>query len=1192
MGVELSGPFSVDPAQIEALPPREFTEFINRLLNAEIAAQGLSGHMLSTTLRIDDPDGGVDARLYGAEPTTWVPSGDSAWQFKSGKRGPAECSDELASAEFALETLLAGGNYCLAFGVDYTDALVKARCNALVKKATDLGVADATSKITVLNASSLARWAESYPALAVSPLLSRIGKAGVTLDDWTRSNAHSSVFVESEGRSLAANEILTAIRQGELLDIRIEGESGLGKTRLVMEALRDQPEAPLVVYFDDATDLGTVIDHLLRQNRTAVVVVDQCSSLKHKTLAARLPASDCRVRLITVGEPDEDRGISVIRLAPMDEAGMEALLEQNESGLWVEARRVVLEVANGNVRLALVLARAVVKQPRTSASELLTEDMIRTYITQAIPDGTSFLACSALALFSRIGYDRELCVELRLLADVLDISVADIRAAAVALNKAGLLTKQGRYRSVSPHPVAVYLATEGWREFADVIVRELLPQIDSELADRLFRRASDVGSFGPTRDAVARLLREDPSFASFEAIAEEDRSRLLVQFAIVAPEEVAQYLGGLIDAASDEELGSQSSVRRSLVRTLGKLAWHRSTFESAARMLVRLAATENEAWSNNSTGTWTSLFGVMLPATASLPEERIALLRDVAASTDQRIRRLTAQAAAKALSNYETIMIRAELQGGVIVEPRGRPSTWGEAWEYIEAMMDLLRQLVDDEDPSIRELATKALVSAIHPFLENDRLRDYLAAVVCSLPSEGLRAARTEIEHLQALFSRVIVVDTRPEGLRKFTAVLPEPAPIDRLRVLAFTRRGDMEDGELLARLREVMGELSPAELSAAGDELLASEVPAAFEFGHVLATLSPSEAWLCTLVGAAAGPNMPALTGYLYGLRDAGDDDIFDSTLDGLAAGLPAATLLAVTVRGPQSDRAWTRASRLLRELPVRTGAPILVGWHVSLSPDKLGELLALWIDRVDDELDYMALVNFVAMALDSQPPWIAEVDPTVARIVSLRANFPRLGQKSWDWSQLALRQLGHDPSQFLNELLDLIEADSVHAFDGTEEGSLLHAAVTAVGAGAWARVMERIEAGSWRLQMDVRDWLSDSTTPAEVEAWIDAGSELERARLVARTTSAAGATPSLVTKFLLERFGTDDAVSGALASTFVTGIWSGPESIRIQGQIDQLNGWLEGPSGGVRAWVVRMTASLEAQRSLAIEREAEMGY
>ncbi|WP_437773490.1 hypothetical protein [Arthrobacter sp. KNU40] len=1196
MNLERFGPFSVAPSQISRLSPTLFTSFVNELLDVETAAAGMSRVNLTTTYRDNVPDGGVDEGIRRAQSTSWIPDGDSAWQFKSGNPSPAACAAEIAKASTALEIIRSGGKYRLVVGVDINEKLVNARRKKVIAKLVELGIPVLDDTVEVLNASALASWAESHPSLAVSPLLSGIGQVGQSFDAWTLSNRQQAIWVSSPSRQSVIDSIRNLVQNSDHLDMRIEGVSGVGKTRVVMEALRGEAAAKLVVYVHAADALApTMIHHLLAQNRAAVIVIDECSSRKHESLAGLIPTASS-LRLITMGEPDSYYGQSPrFVLAPLDSESMDKLLRENQPNLWPEARRVVVEAAGGNARLALLLAKGVMQQPNASASDLITSDTIRAFITQSLPDGTTFLACSALALFTRLGYDKELSSELELVASSLGFSDQEMKSAVLALKEAGLLNTQGRYRSVGPHPLAVYLAARGWEHFGDQIVTRLLPSLSADMAERLFRRAADIGDFTPTHDAIIRILKADGPFASLDSLSTENNGRVLSQFAVVAPDEVCEHLTALIERASEDELHELTSIRRDLVWTLEKLVWHTRSFEQAANALLRLALVETEQYSNNATGTWVELFGLMLPGTAARPADRMTYLRALALAQDSRIRSLVVNGAAHALSIHESIMVSGEVQGGVVVERRGTPATYEEALTYRKEAIDLLRSLATDVDEAISKAATKTLLGAIHPFLEDQMLRDHLGEALLTLPSESLPLVRTAISSLGALFDRVEDASARREALDALEKKLPLASDLDTLKTLAHTPRWDLPDGELLRRIVKTAQALSRDNGVQALLRLLEAAIPAAFEVGHAIADLAGrDETTLNELVTLAVDENSAALVGFLWGRVEAGDDAAFDSALDSAPIkDLSDDFRLMLTIRGPRSDRAWDRAMRLVRDVPVRVGAQSLFGWHVGLSADQLGLLLSTWAPRIESQEDYNATTDFLSMALHGvSDGWDEQLDPEIATLVARRSEFPQLGQQSWNWAQLAKRQIDHQPDVLLELLLDFIENDVMHVFDGTEESSLIRVAMQNAGDAGQASLFNRLSAGSWRLQLSGRGWLIGLVPVEKVAEWI--GADVTRARVVASVTSPGGSSPTPIGRFLLTNFGNDERVTSSLAGEFISGFWSGNESDRITSQIEQLSIWLTDPeeADGVKRWARKMKSSLEKRRTEALEREAEQGF
>jgi len=1191
---QLLGPFTVTPTQIAGLGAA-FTPFVNALLRVEVASAGLAGALITTTYVENIGDGGVDAGLSRVEGTRFIPAGDSAWQFKRGDLTPAKCECELANATAALEILGNGGKYRLVLGVDINHAKVQRRRDALRAEAVRQGIELADDSIEVLTASDLAEWSESRPSLAISQLLGGIRGAAEDFGEWAASGGARSTWVASPARQGVIDEVRSVVETSGRMSLHVEGVSGLGKSRTVLEALRGQPYEELVIYVRDADAFPpSLIRYLTGEGRPAILVVDDCDPIQHKNFDTAIPAGS-GLKLITIGEPGPSRTEEGhLELPPVEDATMAEILKLNHANLWTEATQFVTDVAAGNVRLGLVLAGAVERNPRSSAATLITKDIIETYVTQALPAGTGFLACCAIALFARIGYDAELADELRLLSDAVGISETELRAGARALAQLGLLASKGRFRSVTPQPLAVYLAATGWDEFGNQITEQLLPAASTNFAERLLQRAAEVGPSPAVQRAVEAVLGKAELFGSLSAIGDSGYSHALVQLGILAPTKVTPKLSSLISAATNDELTDlDRTVRQNLVWTLEKLAWHSTTFEQAADALLRLAITETDIYSNNATGTWRTLFGVMLPSTAARPDARMRYLRRIGTSSDSRERALVVGAAGTVLQPYASVMVSAERQSGVVVEPRGQPATYGEAWDYQRAAIQVLRQLADDADEAIAAAALKVLVDAIHPLLEHQPIRGDLFSALRSLPDDGLRQVRTQVAHLQGLFQRVDNVEARQAGLDLLIAELPPPSEAEALRSLVHTRRWDFSDGELQRRItdtvRAVYGERGFDPLLALFDD----ELPAAYELGRALTDVVPGDATLARMTALATGNNSAALVGYLWGLVESGDAAAFDSYLDdGPGRTLGPAVKLGITVRGPQSAAGWVRVEQLVSSLPVWQATSGLFGWHVGIEPQRLLAFVAGWLGTIESQTDYNAAVDFMGMALFQRPPWIDELDDLVARLAQMRVRFPDTGQQGWNWTQLARRQLGRQPMELLRVLVDLIDAGALHIFGQGEERELLQETFSESGAEGWTIATELLEAGSWRIQMDVRGWLVERFPPDLVTAWI--GTDVERARLVASVAAAGGNEPTPVARYLLEHFGDDSQVSGPLASEFWSGLSWGNQSDRLAGQIAQLQNWVESPTEpeGVKGWAREMIQYLEQSRERAVQQEAEEDY
>jgi hypothetical protein len=1194
------GPFDVTAAQIVSLGVG-FTEFINRLLDVEVASHGIDGHDLVITKNDTTPDGGVDAALHNAVATAWLPKGNSVWQFKRSNFGPKACADELEGAKWAQEYVKAGGSYVIVVGADLNDTLVENRRKAVAKKAIALKLInkDDPGRIRVYDANQIARWVSRYPGLAVSRLLGGPGMDAVDFDYWSATRTHQVEWVADAARQDAIATIRSLVAEDQIVEVRIQGESGIGKTRLVLESVRTPEFQPLVAYVADERSVdGDLLAHLVEPGRTAILVVDECPADRHVKLVERLP-QDPGVKLITIGDSGAAASRTpVIILDSLGKPDTEKLLEVNYRQLSPEARRFVADHSRGNARWTFVLAERVANVDAAQAAELIERNDIEQFVVALLPEGSAFFYSAVLALLERVGWDRDLRPQLEILARFAGAAIEEIIDAGRALEQSGLLVQQGRYRSVSPHPLAVYLAAEAWRTEGDRILSELLPELDDEMSLALFRRVAELGRFEPALAVLPRLIASTGPFGSIESIDSNHLGKMLTQLAIVMPEQMALHLGELIEAASVDDLRARTGARRDLVWTLEKLVWHRSTFNAAADSLLRLAIAENETFGNNATGSWLSLFGTLLPGTAATPRERSDYLAAKAKSSQAVVRAFAAEGCSKALAhlNNETIMVSGELQGGVLVEPRGMPATWDDAGEYRRVAIKTLRALVDDPDPAVAQKAADWLIGAVHPMLDDPLAAEALIDALTTLSGDNLTRLRQEVAHTLSLYERSETEgrDTLVERLRELGDALPEASDLEELRTLLQLRQWDLPDGELQRRIATVLRRIPTTDF----DEVFGllggdAEVPAAWELGYALAGSGQARQGALAKLRAVFAFNSAALVGYLRGLVDSGDEAAFDSFLDSdLASGLELAQQTAIAVRGPATSEARNRILSSVLTLPVAAGIYALFGWQKNIDDSVAGQLLADWLARIDSQEDYVAVIDWLNLWLHGRDQIPATMQDNAYALLLLRRSYPEISRQRWAWWRISGAFVAAHGVELARLILDLIDSHDLTVLEQDQESQLLRQCAGTHPTEMWTEIANRISGGAWRIQMTVRGWLASSIPADVIEAWV--GSDRSKARIVASIAATGLEEPTPIARFLLSNFPRDDQVRSSLAAEFVSGGWVGNESERIAKQIKHLNDWRSNSNEPleVRRWAKAMVDDLDASLAVVLEREAERGY
>ena len=249
----------------------------------------------------------------------------------------------------------------------------------------------------------------------------------------------------------------------------------------------------------------------------------------------------------------------MIGVHPVDNETAEEFLKTNYPMLSAEARRFFGDHSRGNLRWTIVLAERVSQASQAHAADLIGRNDIGQFVADLLPGGQVFFAPRSWRS-ERVGWDGDRRYQLELLASFAGVQVADLESAAAQLADRGLLNRFGRYRAVTPHPLSVFLAAEGWRQLADRLVTELLPHLDDGMALAFFRRVADLGRFEPATSVLPWLLAPDGPFGSLDRLAVGGTGRMLTQLAIVLPDEVALHLHELIDEADSETLSPSESL--------------------------------------------------------------------------------------------------------------------------------------------------------------------------------------------------------------------------------------------------------------------------------------------------------------------------------------------------------------------------------------------------------------------------------------------------------------------------------------------------------------------------------------------------------------------------------------------------------------------------------------------------------
>ncbi|EGK4106494.1 hypothetical protein IPA32_004976, partial [Escherichia coli] len=153
--------------------------------------------------------------------------------------------------------------------------------------------------------------------------------------------------------------------------VRITGLSGVGKTRIV-QALFDETvgtdalDRTVAIYVDTGYEpvpsATAMLDNLLAEGRRAIMILDNCPSELHASLASKVSAAGKEVSLITIEydiRDDKPQTTEVIHIETDGPDVAEQLLIRRFPSIGQNNARRIAEFADGNARVALAIAERV-----------------------------------------------------------------------------------------------------------------------------------------------------------------------------------------------------------------------------------------------------------------------------------------------------------------------------------------------------------------------------------------------------------------------------------------------------------------------------------------------------------------------------------------------------------------------------------------------------------------------------------------------------------------------------------------------------------------------------------------------------------------------------------------------------------------------------------------------------------------
>ena len=1206
-------PFEIQPTEVARLTDQALVAVVNKLLELEAQRSGVPSSALNLSWKQHTPDGGIDASAdVGTVEAEWIPSGESIWQYKSGSFTPGQVAGELTNHPLVLAALERGARYVLALGRECTEPI---RQDFEARLEDALAARGFPGRGLVRTGEDIARWASTHVAMAPHYFGHSLGDL-MTYEQWVaaerdRPEFHPTAQQQDYLRQIQSD--FTGEHHGNTIS-RIEGPSGVGKTRLAFQAASLDSIKPLVLFATAPQDLPDGFFGWARSHGriTAVLIVDECEPDQVARLSQHVLTCDGRLKLLTIGDGPRVIGVPPGRyyLETVQQTELEPIVAAAAPRLGLETRALVARLASGYVRAAVQIARNYASNPSLIPAAMAQTPGVREFLDGLLgsPDPDTRNALSGAALFTSLAVDDAREDEFNQTAALVGLTPAVMRDRLAAAGGMRVVQKRGLSVYITPEILAIRLAGEMWgqrpaRDFLGFYFN--LPSEDSR--ERFLKRLASLGDDERTREVVRGMLSSPELFGERTDLYVPTRSALARYLAEADPVGGLAMLERLLGSATVEELWRLNGGRRDVVATLEKLVWLPETFEGSARLLLALAEAENERYANNATGVWHQLFRPLLSGTAKPGIERMALLERILFEEGHSARRR--ELALEALLHvFETHVSRAVVMsslGGRPLPPEWRP-TPREARGMVRTAFELIRRLVRDSEDLLSTVARRGFLDSARSIVwtgliqeVTELLRELAAASDIETPAEVARAIGAiiaydadklpsgAVERLMAIQQQCLDRSFATR-LRRW---LGRPSPEDYHEEVAeaeatVTRARDLAD-YAWAHREELEGNL---------EWLLSEAAQRCWHFFVRLGELDEQQVLTVRLEARVATPPTMAWAAMLDGHRTAGRQVWVEERLAALS--LDPATAPAVL------DALWRaaptpEAARLIGEMVTRgTVPPGLVGqlvygnWIGRLPAEDAKRLIGELLLRRSPEA-YRAALGLLGMRLgfakDEPPLFEAQIWPILEKTAGLSDNT----MDSHYWEVLGKPMLTVDPARLATAALKMLDTDEYLA-DTDPRVKLLVAAAELDPSGVWKEVGSNL-LGDWRRRFRLVHALKSQfveTLPlAVIEAWLPEHGEEGAVGIMEMT--AVGPTLSPVQRFLLVTYPESEKVKQALLRSMHTGSFWGPQYRWLEERLGWIRQWAEDPSPVISRWARGLIPLMEEDiaRTRAREEDEDLG-
>lgn len=646
--------FDIPNDDIRNLDEIGLPKLVYQIMYYEIGKLNLLNQGLHISLNTKTGDGGSDGEFNCfnkpiPEDHPFLPNGNIVFQFKAASIGDkAWFENEILLSDKSdlkpkLKELIAD-NYTYILITNKTDLPTK---NLEIKEVTlkeifqNLGYRNIEVKI--IDLTKLSEWANSIPQIYLT--LTPSTKYFESFENYIIEIKESSENLEYFNDEVREKEILqiqtqieTTMLSGKSSFIRIEGFSGIGKTRFVFESLNDEKFKDFVLYVqiyrnEVLTDLVTFCKKLPENSKELIIfVIDECPYDEHTQICRKLKNYP-NIVVITIDQvlslqdkvncKEEYR----VRLEGLSDEKTIELIHNTNPILPTDIKRKIAHFTEGYPRLAKFMAESYDIEKGDTSDADNKNYLLDKILDKVTNNSEERKLLKAISIFKMFPNTDELRTYKTIIFEHFKIDSSLATETIDKLTKKGIVRKAGRFLYISPRPISVHL------------FNKFLESYDYDFIDELFKKLNNEGLMNSFFDKLQgipfdssqhkELLYQVLSSLTYEQIDNEFGAKIFYSLCLKDKKYSLLILNRLFEGKTTEDLLKFEDGRRYIVFALEQLISFKETFDKSAKILFKLARAENESWGNNSKGIFVGSFQLVLGGTEVNIVNRLALLQQL-----------------------------------------------------------------------------------------------------------------------------------------------------------------------------------------------------------------------------------------------------------------------------------------------------------------------------------------------------------------------------------------------------------------------------------------------------------------------------------------------------------------------------------------------------------------------------------